>query len=90
VCEFPAPAPPGAVVLTTPLLAQRDRRRPLRSKLGFVRQTLGVRGNPSFGDECGDDDGAETRGNDDMACVGATNAVLLLRFPMIYRLFQLT
>ena len=24
-----------------------------------------MRGNPSLGDECGDDDGAETRGDDD-------------------------
>ena len=64
-CKLTAPSPPGAVVLTTPLLAQRDRRRPLRSKLGFVRQTLGMRGNPSLGDECGDDDGAETQGDDD-------------------------
>ena len=65
VCEIPAPATPGVVVLTTPLLAQRDGRRPLRSKLGFVRQTLGMRGNPSLGDECRADDGAETQRDDD-------------------------
>ena len=34
-------------------------------KLGFVRQTLGMRGNPSLGDECRADDGAETQRDDD-------------------------
>ena len=34
-------------------------------KLGFVRQTLGMRGSPSLGDECGADDGAETQRDDD-------------------------
>jgi hypothetical protein len=43
-CKISAPSPYGVVVLTTPLLAQKVQAALETPKLGFVRQTLGMRG----------------------------------------------
>ena len=54
-----------------------------------MRQTLEMRGNPSLGDECGDDDGAEKQGDDDDDDVRIASVGAMIIFASFVALFSI-